>query len=190
MILNKILVAALAGALSWPLLEYVLHRYLGHQWRVRTGFRREHTRHHAQGGYFAPAWKKVVAASIVIAAAVLIGLATGFLEAAAAWTVSLMLAYGFYEWYHLRLHLQPPRGRISMLLARHYLAHHFTNPKKNFGVTSTLYDHLFGTYELPEIIRVPSSLAMPWLKAAPEAYAGIFQISVNTTVASPDANPQ
>jgi hypothetical protein len=33
----------------------------------------------------------------------------------------------------------------------------------NHGVTTPLWDIVFGTYEEPETIRVPKKIVMPWL---------------------------
>ena len=64
--------AAACGVLTWTLLEYLIHRWMGHDRRFRrTPFGVEHVRHHIEGNYFAPTWKKLVAAAI--AAAVLCG---------------------------------------------------------------------------------------------------------------------
>ena len=55
----SIAVAAIVGALTWSFLEYVIHRWLGHDRRFRGNpFGVEHIRHHAEGGYFAPNKKK------------------------------------------------------------------------------------------------------------------------------------
>ena len=54
------------GGLAWSLLEYAIHRWLGHDARLRPNvFESEHTQHHAAGDYFAPTGKKVVVESIV-----------------------------------------------------------------------------------------------------------------------------
>ena len=50
--------AAVGGVVSWSLLEYVIHRWLGHDGRFRGNpFGVEHVRHHAEGNYFAPTVK-------------------------------------------------------------------------------------------------------------------------------------
>ena len=50
-----IVVAAACGVVTWTLLEYVIHRWMGHDRRFRrTPFGKEHLRHHVEGGYFAP----------------------------------------------------------------------------------------------------------------------------------------
>ena len=68
----SIAVAALLGIFTWTFTEYVIHRWLGHDPRLRPNpFASEHVRHHGQGNYFAPAWKK--AGSAVATTAVLLG---------------------------------------------------------------------------------------------------------------------
>ena len=57
------ILALVLGVFSWTFLEYVVHRWLGHDSRFRPNFfASEHTRHHSQGNYFAPAVKKIVTA--------------------------------------------------------------------------------------------------------------------------------
>ena len=54
------------GAFTWTLLEYVIHRWLGHHRRLRGNpFGVEHTRHHAEGNYFAATVKKLGVAAVV-----------------------------------------------------------------------------------------------------------------------------
>ncbi len=56
----SIAVAAIVGALTWSFLEYVIHRWLGHDRRFRGNpFGVEHIRRHAEGGYFAPNKKRL-----------------------------------------------------------------------------------------------------------------------------------
>jgi len=33
----------------------------------------------------------------------------------------------------------------------------------NHGVTSPVWDHVFGTHQRPETVRVPRRLALPWM---------------------------
>ena len=63
--LVSVLVAALTGLLGWSFLEYMIHRFLGHDPRTRPNpFATEHVRHHIEGGYFAPSWKKALTATV------------------------------------------------------------------------------------------------------------------------------
>ncbi len=74
-----------------------------------------------------------------------------------------MLGYLFYEMMHWRAHARSPRGRYDLWLRRHHFHHHFGHPMANHGVTTALWDHVYGTFERPEQIRVPRRLAMRWL---------------------------
>jgi sterol desaturase/sphingolipid hydroxylase (fatty acid hydroxylase superfamily) len=71
--------------------------------------------------------------------------------------------YFFYEYEHAMSHLRAPSGRYGTWLRRHHFHHHFGHPMSNHGVTTLLWDRVFGTYEVPERVRVPRRLALPWL---------------------------
>ena len=153
------------GALTWSLLEYTLHRRLGHDRRLvrATPFGTEHTAHHSRGNYFAPTWKKALAAllfvGLVAPPAVLVaGTASG-----AAYTAGLVGFYLTYELLHRLLHVWAGVGPYARWARRHHFYHHFHDPRLNHGVTSPLWDVVFGTYARPERIAVPRKLAMRWL---------------------------
>ena len=62
------IIAALLGVLTWSLMEYLIHRFLGHEVKTRPNpFATEHVRHHSEGNYFAHWWKKVLAATAFFA---------------------------------------------------------------------------------------------------------------------------
>jgi len=156
--------AALLGAFLWSFLEYVIHRWLGHDARTRPNpFAAEHVRHHGEGNYFAPSWKKALAAVAVIVlfsgpAVWLAGVSAGL-----AYVVAFAGAYLGYEVMHRREHTHPGLGAFGRFARRHHFYHHFTNPAFNHGVTSPLWDWVFGTLRSPGTIRVPPKLAMRWL---------------------------
>lgn len=158
-------VAALAGALTWTFLEYVIHRWLGHDKRFRKNpFAVEHIRHHSQGDYFAPTWKKLcagAAAGLVVAvpAVALAGAARGL-----AYTAGLLGFYATYEVLHRLEHVTGGVGPYARWARRHHFTHHFVDARFNHGVTTSLWDHVFGTYKAPSTIRVPQRLCMRWLK--------------------------
>lgn len=154
-----------AGVLAWTLAEYVLHRVLGHDTRTRpNAFADEHTRHHAEGGYFAPTWKKaLVAAAVVPLAGGAAALVLGDALLGLAFGCSFTVMYVAYEVVHRRAHVHVGQGTYGRYLRRLHFHHHFENPRSNHGVTSPLWDVVFGTYEAPTVIRVPRKLAMRWL---------------------------
>jgi sterol desaturase/sphingolipid hydroxylase (fatty acid hydroxylase superfamily) len=174
--------ALLFGAFTWTFMEYVIHRWLGHDPRLRPNpFAAEHVRHHGQGNYFAPGWKKAGAA--VVTTALLLGPAV----AIAGWAMGIGYVIGFvgmylgYEVMHRREHTHPGIGRYARWARRHHFHHHFTNPRANHGVTTPIWDWVFGTYRPAGFIRVPAKLQMHWL-ADPEtgrvraAYAEHYEL--------------
>lgn len=182
------LVAVVAGVLSWTLAEYLLHRFLGHDKRTFPNpFGAEHTRHHADN-YFAPSWKKALVALVAVPAIVLAARPLVGGELALVYGVSFVAMYVAYEVVHRRAHTHRGLGAYGRFLRRHHFHHHFGNPRTNHGVTSPLWDLVFGTYEAPRKIRVPEKLRMSWLEDPTTGevcadLAGDYEI-VRRTVAS------
>jgi sterol desaturase/sphingolipid hydroxylase (fatty acid hydroxylase superfamily) len=164
MIIASALLAAAAGAFTWTLLEYVFHRWLGHDARTRPNFfAHEHIRHHSEGNYFAPAHKKIAAAVVFALLAVGPCLWVGGAVIGPAYLGGLLVMYAAYEILHRREHTHPGMTPRMRRLRRHHFHHHFADPSSNHGVTTTFWDRVFGTYREPSMIRVPRSLAMDWL---------------------------
>lgn len=160
-----LLFAFALGVLSWTLLEYGLHRFLGHDARTRPNpFAEEHTRHHSQGDYFAPAWKKGLATLGVTAAVLPPSVYVAGMAHGIAYTVGLVGFYLTYEVLHRLEHVVPGFGPYGRWARRHHFFHHFGDPSKNHGVTSPLWDLVFGTYVTPGVIEVPEKLCMAWLR--------------------------
>lgn len=159
------LAAIALGILTWTLLEYVFHRFVGHSRHAnKNPFGGEHTAHHSRGNYFAPSWKKALAT--VVFTAMVLPLATvvaGF-ELGLAFTCGLIGFYVSYEVLHRLMHVYEGIGPFGRWARRHHFFHHFHDPKKNHGVTSPLWDIVFGTHEPVRVkVEVPEKLAMQWL---------------------------
>jgi len=151
----KLILTFFIGVILWPLVEYSLHRFLGHVLKVNTLFRKEHTRHHAETNYFAPLGFKLVAAIPICGILIFLGgltFASGFI-----------VMFSFYEWFHWSIHALAPSTKLGMKLRKHHLAHHFHHPKLNHGVTTVIMDKIFGTYKEEKLIRVPKNIPLPWL---------------------------
>ncbi|HEY5924235.1 MAG TPA: sterol desaturase family protein [Kofleriaceae bacterium] len=159
----NVIVAVAAGVLTWTLLEYIIHRWMSHHRRFkRTPFAVEHIRHHIEGNYFAPTWKKAIFATLTAAGlsvlAVPIAGATGIVYVA-----SMMTFYFMYELLHRREHTHAGIGPYSRWARRHHFHHHFVDGRVNHGVTTPLWDLIFRTYQRPTVIPVPRKLVMEWL---------------------------
>jgi len=177
------LIAALVlGVATWTFVEYALHRFLGHDRRTMPNFFSvEHTRHHSLGDYFAPTWKKGLVAMAVATAIFALTRALVATPLATAFTVGFTGMYMTYEIVHRRAHTHAGIGRYGRRLRRHHFHHHFGNPRANHGVTSPLWDVVFGTHEPATQIRVPRKLAMRWLcdpstHDVATAFAGTYRI--------------
>ncbi|HEY6035567.1 MAG TPA: sterol desaturase family protein [Kofleriaceae bacterium] len=158
------IVAAACGVASWTLVEYLLHRWMGHDRRFRGNpFGVEHVRHHSEGDYFAPTWKKGLAAAAFTAVVIGPALALAGPADGLAYVAGLVGFYGVYEWLHRREHTHAGIGPYGRWARRHHFHHHFVDVRVNHGVTSPIWDLVFGTYEKPGVIRVPVKLRMAWL---------------------------
>jgi sterol desaturase/sphingolipid hydroxylase (fatty acid hydroxylase superfamily) len=158
------IVAVALGVLTWTLLEYLIHRWMGHDRRFRRSpFGIEHIRHHIEGNYFAPTWKKAVAGAMFIAVLSGPAVAIGGVVHGLSYVSGLVGFYGVYEWLHRREHTHAGVGPYGRWVRRHHFHHHFADARTNHGVTSPLWDVVFGTYERPSVIRVPAKLCMVWL---------------------------
>lgn len=158
--------AVLAGGVFfWTFLEYALHNWVGHMLKGRVLPSREHLQHHTGVDYFTPWWRKLLFAVPILSA--LAGLGSALLSArvGVAFALGVSLGWLAYERVHRMIHVRGPRNAYDRWTRRHHLYHHFHNPKMNHGVTSPLWDMVFGTYQRPTVIRVPTKLApkLPWL---------------------------
>jgi sterol desaturase/sphingolipid hydroxylase (fatty acid hydroxylase superfamily) len=176
-----IILALAIGIICWTLTEYLLHRFLGHEHQGKNFFKAEHAVHHSKANYFAPAYKKAAAALVVSAGLLaLLNLALPFMVAL-AFIVGFVGMYGIYEATHFRYHAANPVPAL-LFLRKHHFYHHFHNPRKNHGVTTRVWDRVFGTYHpiRETTVRIPRAMSMRWLVEGDELkdrYVGHFKLS-------------
>lgn len=147
------------GWFVWTLLEYWLHRTLFH-WTPSTswGPRFHFILHGVHHDWYKDKFRLVMppAASIAIGVVVWSSImAIGFALSPlvdSSWTFSvfagIMAGYLAYDMIHYYVHHGKPRSAMMKALRSHHAKHHH-NPKyaeKKFGVSTTLWDHVFGTY--------------------------------------------
>jgi sterol desaturase/sphingolipid hydroxylase (fatty acid hydroxylase superfamily) len=140
-----------SGILSWGLIEYVLHRSVFH-YEARSVLGRNlvyaaHLSHHEN-----PSSTERIFSSLLISAPVaavyllLAWIATGSWRAASCLFAGLVAGYFYYEWIHFRSHHGRARFRLFRYLKKYHLLHHHQTPELRFGVTSPLFDIIFGTF--------------------------------------------
>ena len=159
------LAALAAGAALWTLGEYVLHRFAMHALNGRGIMSREHLEHHVGSGW-SFSYTHLLSWTGVILVGALVWSPIGWLligPPGLALGAGWCLGYAGYEHQHAMAHLRGPSGRYSTWLRRHHFHHHFGHPRANHGVTTSVWDRAFGTYERPERVRVPRRLAQPWM---------------------------
>ncbi len=159
----EIVFSFLAGVVLWPFLEYALHNWLGHVGHGKNAFSREHLKHHAVKDFFAPAWKKALAAVPVLSATCALGALLLGWAGAIALTLGFTVTYLSYEIVHRRCHVAPPTGWYSRWARKNHFHHHYMSPRTNHGVTTPFFDMLLGTHRKVDVVRVPERFAMDWL---------------------------
>lgn len=159
----SIIPAAIAGAASWSAAEYGLHRFAMHELQGRGLASREHLQHHADVTYFTSNAKKLLSASVTGAAVLPVSWRLVGRRDAIAYTSGMIAMYFAYEVTHRRIHTHPPINRYGRWLRRSHFHHHFGKPRRNFGVTSPLFDHVFRTYDEPGVVTMPRRMAPDWL---------------------------
>jgi sterol desaturase/sphingolipid hydroxylase (fatty acid hydroxylase superfamily) len=137
------LAAAISGAASWTLVEYLLHRFVLHRMPLIADL---HHAHHATpraylgtptwvslpvlaGVFFVPVWR-------LFSLNVAFGAISGFIG---GW-----LWYGLV--HHVIHHRRPRRLAMALRGASHrHLLHHSPHLSGNFGVTTAIWDYVFGS---------------------------------------------
>ncbi|HEV3467986.1 MAG TPA: sterol desaturase family protein [Pyrinomonadaceae bacterium] len=141
------------GLLSWGLIEYSIHRWVLHRDSrmddARLPGNRVHLAHHADPAAL-DRLNVRLAESIPVCAAycLLAWAATGSWRSTTFLYDGLMLGYFFYEYLDYQAHHGAARGPAVRYLRRNHLLHHHCDAEARFGVTSPLFDLVFGTYRV------------------------------------------
>ena len=131
-----------AGLIGWTLMEYLLHRVLFHHAPVLSLI---HERHHhsPQDLIGTPAWASMMIGLIAVAIPSWAALGFGLGTAA---TAGLVTGYLWYVFVHYATHQGRPRHGSYLYRARlRHARHHHLSNSGNFGVTTGVWDHVFGT---------------------------------------------
>jgi hypothetical protein len=74
--------------------------------------------------------------------------ATGSWQSAVYLFTGLIAGYFFYEYLDYQAHHGSARGRVVRYFRRYHLMHHHYDATVRYGVTSPLFDFIFGTYHV------------------------------------------
>ena len=135
--------AGLAGLVLWSFAEYVLHRIALHRMAY---FSPMHSEHHAAPLALigTPSWISVAVLSLAIL--VPAWLCAGF-NIADGLTIGVMAGYWWYGVVHHVIHHGANTSSPSYFndLRAWHMRHHYSPHGGNFGVTTPLWDYVFGT---------------------------------------------
>jgi len=140
----------LGGILSWTLLEYGFHRLLLHG-EIRNPTLRGFISASHIGHHRAPRDPKQILVKpsfgIVISTMVLAILyaVTWSPFKTAGLMVGIWSGFLYYEAVHYRVHMSLRNSHLLQHQRRAHFHHHFSNSQRCFGVTSPLWDYVFGT---------------------------------------------
>ena len=140
-----------AGVLVWTLTEYLLHRFVFHyQPKSLLGQRIHFLTHGVHHDYPNDSKRLVMPPSVSIPLALLFyGVFTLIVGRSLVWPFFAGFIFGYicYDEIHYATHHAPMKGKVGQFLKHYHVLHHYKDPEKRFGVSSPLWDYVFGTAE-------------------------------------------
>jgi sterol desaturase/sphingolipid hydroxylase (fatty acid hydroxylase superfamily) len=139
-----------SGWLVWSLLEYLLHRFVFHMGAHTPKQRLRAFLLHGYHHEFPDDAMRLVAPPLMSwPIALVVGLAYYALLGSTKWIflfAGTAVGYIAYDWIHFYTHHFRPRRGIGKWLRSYHMLHHFGEQGTRFGVSSPLWDFVFGTY--------------------------------------------
>ncbi len=135
--------AAAAGAASWTLIEYVMHRFVFHRMPLITDL---HHAHHASPRAYlgTPTWLSLLILGLLFFLPLWRLFTLNIAFGAISGLIAGWLWYGIV--HHVIHYRRPRRLAIALKAASHRHLRHHGAAYGNFGVTTPVWDHVFGTH--------------------------------------------
>jgi len=136
------------GILLWTLIEYLIHRYIFHyEPKSRLGKRLHYIVHGVHHDYPNDARRLVMPPSISVPLAVLFYILFLLIFGHLAPGVFAGLVFGYicYDMLHYATHHFPMKRGLWLWLKQYHLRHHYKNDDAGFGISSPIWDYVFGT---------------------------------------------
>ena len=138
----------LAPCFFWTLFEYIAHRYAFHLSpkgeRTKKFVYIMHGNHHHfprdRQRLFMPPLPSLILASVLFGIQYLI-----LRDNVYVFFPGFILGYLLYASIHYAIHAWNPPFKWMKPLWRNHHLHHYKDEEKGFGVSSTIWDHIFGT---------------------------------------------
>lgn len=145
---GKVALLFFSGMIFWTFFEYLAHRYAFH-WVANNVKAQKfvyimHGNHHHyprdRERLFMPPVPSLILASTIFGIQFLILRSNAFV-----FFPGFILGYLLYASMHYAIHAWNPPFKWMKPLWRNHHLHHYKDEHKGFGVSSTLWDHVFGT---------------------------------------------
>jgi len=136
------------GIITWTLFEYLMHKYFYHM--LPTNNIKGWIQYHMHGLHHEYPKDK---GRLAMPPLLIIPIAFSFLyffmlfmgDLTYAFTPGFLVGYSGYLCVHYIVHAyQPPNNTFKVLWINHSI-HHYKDPDVAFGVSTTVWDHVFGT---------------------------------------------
>ena len=147
------------GVFSWTFVEYLIHGWMSHVFK--TFATPLHAVHHKDptAVFTLGAWPPT--AALWVGLFLWRGWSSGVI-----FYSGLVCGFAAYEFLHYRIHYARSGSALESRLRAHHLVHHERRPDACFGVTTTLWDRIFGSEpEASEMARLSASVSQTPLTA-------------------------
>ncbi len=150
---GMILIVFLSGMFFWSFFEYMIHRFAFHfiaeSERATKIVYLIHGNHHEyprdKQRLFMPPVPSIILATVVFTSMYFIASLIGITTVVFAFFPGFMFGYLTYGTMHYAIHAWNPPFKWMKALWRNHHLHHYKEQGKGYGVSSTLWDHIFGT---------------------------------------------
>ncbi len=143
------LLLCLAGMFAWTLTEYILHRFAFHYQPTSNWGKSLHFIFHGVHHDYPRDSKRLVMAPVVSIPLAIVFYA-GFQQLlgevyVAPFFAGFIFGYLCYDMIHYATHHFSIKSRFGLWLKHHHMLHHYQDEDKRYGVSTPLWDYVFGT---------------------------------------------
>jgi sterol desaturase/sphingolipid hydroxylase (fatty acid hydroxylase superfamily) len=152
MSLGGIALFFLCGVAIWTFVEYAMHRFVFHYEPKSSWGKRLHFMAHGVHHDYPQDASRLVMPPLVSLPLAALFYALFYLifgGVAPAAFAGLLVGYLFYDMLHYATHHLPMKSGVWLFLKRYHLRHHYQDDHAAYGVSSPLWDHIFGTRSAP-----------------------------------------
>jgi sterol desaturase/sphingolipid hydroxylase (fatty acid hydroxylase superfamily) len=155
--LHSIVVLTFGGFVVWTLSEYFLHRYVFHWYKDTPWGRRVHFLLHGVHHDFPNDGDRLVMPLLTSVPLALIFytifyFAFGGMRYTEPFYAGFAIGYLCYDGTHYAVHHFKQTSRIGKFVKRHHMLHHHADHDGGFGVSSPIWDYVFGT--MPQVKKL------------------------------------